>query len=209
MLTLMRSSSALCNSLAVTCLCQAVSPRAVGAWCRWRSQSTTSGLAFLLLSATPKLHFEKGWIWISPWFSHCWLVLLSATGRALQNHPYITFMSGWLQTRDLWLHLMLLIIANADCFGGSFKPVCSWGRSVLPGTLLQLLHDETVLELFSVIVIVVLVWKCFQMGSLKARQCGLERISNCWCSLWKMPHVHSKNSAIGCQGCHRQVTLPS
>lgn len=185
MLILMRSSSALCSSLAVTCLCQAASPWAVGAWCCWRIRSTTSGLAFLFLSATPKLYFETGWIWISPRFSDCWLVLLSSTGYSLQNHPYITFASGWLQTRKLWLHLMLLTIANAGCFDGSFKPVCSWGRSVLPGALLQLLHDETVLELFSVITIVVLVWKCFQTGTLKARECGLERIISCWCSLWK------------------------
>lgn len=180
----MRSSSALCSSLAVTCLCQGASPRAVGAWRCW-SHSTASTPPFLLLSATPGLHFEKHWMWISPWFSDCWFVLLSATRCALQSHPHIMFMSAWFQTRDLWLHLMLFTISNGDCFGGSFKPVGSWGRNILPGAVLQLLHDETALERLSVIMIVVLVWKCFRMGNLKARECGLERIINCWYSLWK------------------------
>lgn len=57
-------------------------------------------------------------------------------------------MPGWLQTRDLWLRLMLLAIANTDCFGGSFKRICGWGRNVLPGALLQLLRDETAGGLF-------------------------------------------------------------
>jgi len=71
------------------------------------------------------------------------------------------FLSVWFQTRDLrlvsGLELMLLTISNAECFGGSFRPVCSCRKGVLPGALLQLLHDETVLELFSVIKVVVLI----------------------------------------------------
>lgn len=74
---------------------------------------------------------------------------------------------------------MLLTFAVADCCGGSLKPPCSWGRNVLPGALLQLLHDKTVLELSYVIVVVVLVWKCFGMYNLKARECGLEEIITC------------------------------
>lgn len=185
MLLLMGSSSAPCTWLALTCLYSAAGQQAVGAWCCWRIQSTTSDLAFLLLSASPELHFEKGWIWIPPQCSGCWLVLGACSGHTLQNHPYIRFMSGWLQTSDLWLHWMLLTFAVADCCGGSLKPACSWGRSVLPGALLQLLHDKTVLELSYVTVVVVLVWKCFGMYNLKARECGLEEIITCWCSLWK------------------------
>lgn len=160
------------------------SPRAPGAQCCWRSQSTASGPSFLFF-ATPELRFEQGWIWISPWFSGCWLILLSATRHALQSHPYLMFVSGWFQTRDLWLHLLVLTISNADCFSGSFKPVCNRVRNVLPGALLQLPHDETVLELFSVIMIGVLVWKYFWAGKLKAREYVLERIISCWCSLSK------------------------
>lgn len=89
------------------------------------------------------------------------------------------------QTSDLWLHWMLLTIAVAGCSGGSLKPACSWDRSVLPGALPQLLHDKTLLELPYVIVVVVLVWKCFGMHNLKARECGLEEIITCWCSSWR------------------------
>lgn len=85
-------------------------------------------------------------------------------------------MSGWFQTRGLWLHLLVL---TADCFRGSFRPVCNRVRNVLPGALLQLLHIETVLELFSVIMIGVLVWKYFWAGKLKAREYVLERIIIC------------------------------
>lgn len=165
----MRSSSVLCSSLAVIWPCQAASPGAAGAWCCWWSQSTASGPSFLLFVATPELHFEQGWIWISPWFSGFWLVLLSATGHALQSHPYITFVSGWFQTPETCGYICWFF-SNTDCFGGSFKPVCNRVRNVLPGALLQLLHDETVLELFSVIMIVVLVWKCFQVGKLKGQR---------------------------------------
>lgn len=185
MLLLMSSSSAPCTWLAVTCLCPAVGHQAVGAWCCWRIPSTTSGLAFVLLSASPELLFDKGWIWIPPQCSGCWLVLLGAAGHALQSHPYLPFMSAWLQIGDLWLHWMLLTIAVAGCCGGSLKPACSWARSVLPGALPQLLHDKALLELSYVIVVVVLVWKCFGMHSLKARECLLEGIITCWCSSWK------------------------
>lgn len=159
----------------------------------WRSQSTTSGIAFLLLSATPELQFGKGWVWISPWFSDSWLVLLSASGHVLQNHPSITFMTGWLQTRGLWLHLMLLTIANADCFGGSFRPVCSWGRSVLPGVLLQLACDKTDLKLFSFILDSCVGLKHFRTSNIKARERELERIIKCWCSLWECASCPQQN----------------
>lgn len=64
---------------------------------------------------------------------------------------------------------MLLLIAvvghsNLPAAGVSF-----------PGALLRLLHDKTVLDL-TYVVIVVLVWKCFGMHNLKARECGLEEI---------------------------------
>lgn len=111
MLFLMESSSSPCTWLALICLYPAAGHQAVGAWCCWRIQSTTSDLAFLLLSASPELHFEKGWIWIPLQCSGCWLVL-GAARHALQNHPYVLFMSGWLQTSDLWLQWMIIDISQ-------------------------------------------------------------------------------------------------
>lgn len=80
-------------------------------------------------------------------------------------------------TGCFWPLLLLIAVvghSNLPAAGVSF-----------PGALLQLLHDKTVLDLNYVIVVVVLVWKCFGMHNLKARECGLEEIITWWCSLSK------------------------
>lgn len=183
MLPLMRGSSAPCTWLAVTCLCPAISHQAVGAWCCWRIQSTTFGLAFLLLCITRAPLWERLDLNSSSSVQVVDFFWVQLTCSAEPSLPPIHV--RLVQTSDLRLHWMLLTIAAADCCGGSLKPACSWGRSVLPGALVQLLHDKTVLEIFNVIVVVVLVWKCFGMHNLKARECGLEEIITCSCSLWK------------------------
>lgn len=96
--------------------------------------------------------------------------------------------------------------AVADCCGGSLKPASSWSRSVLPGAHLQLLHDKTVLELSYVIVVVVLVWKCFGMYNLEARECGLEEIITCWCSLWKCA-LRAQQKCCNQKYCLGQLTF--
>lgn len=112
------SNSAPCTWWAVTCLCPGAGHQAVGAWCCWGIQSTTSGLAFVLLSASPELLFERGWIWIPPQCSGCWLVLLGAAVHALQSHPYLLFMSGWFRpvtcdyTGCFWPLLLLIAVVG-------------------------------------------------------------------------------------------------
>lgn len=57
-----------------------------------------------------------------------------------------------------------------------------------PGAVSQLLH-EAALELFSVIMIAVLVWEYFQMDNLKTRECGLERMISFWCCYGNVLHA--------------------
>lgn len=143
-------------------------------------------LLILHFRSSLQLPFEGWGMWISPPFSDCWLVILNAYGCILQSPPFIF---SWLQVRPVTT-LDILAISNADWFWWVIPTCLQEVLHLISGAFFLLLSDDIAPELFSVIMVIVLVWERFQMGNLKPIECGLERIIDADAAYDSVPHVH-------------------